>query len=66
LLFQLLDPLFRCLQLPLQGHNQFDQPTDTDFPRLNVFLELLNIRATFIADFPKSGSASFQGMDGYL
>jgi hypothetical protein len=52
--FQLLDPLFRSLQLPLQGHDQFDQPTDADFPRLNIFLELLNIHATLIADFPKS------------
>ena len=59
LLFQLLDPLFRRVQLPLRGHDQFDQPTDADFPRLNIFLELLNIHATLIADFPKSGSASF-------
>jgi hypothetical protein len=27
---------------------------------------LLNIHATLIADFPKSGSASFQEMDGYF
>src|SRR5208283_1721581 len=40
LLFQLLDPLFRRVQLPLRGHDQFDQPTDADFPRLNIFLEL--------------------------
>jgi hypothetical protein len=33
---------------------------------MNIFPELLNIHATLIADFPKSGSASFQGMDGYL
>jgi hypothetical protein len=32
---------------------------------MNIFPELLNIHATLIADFPKSGSASFQGMDGY-
>jgi hypothetical protein len=44
------------MQLPVQGHNQFDRPTDADFSRLNVFPELFNIRATFITDFPKSGS----------
>jgi hypothetical protein len=32
---------------------------------MNIFPELLNIHATLIADFPKSGSASFQGMDSY-
>jgi hypothetical protein len=33
---------------------------------MNIFPELLNIHATLIADFPKSGSASFQGMDSYF
>jgi hypothetical protein len=33
---------------------------------MNIFPELLNIHATLIADFPKSGSASFQGMDSYV
>ncbi len=49
----------------LKGHNQIDQPIGCDPPRMNIFPELLNIHATLIADFPKSGSASFQGMDGY-
>ena len=53
------------MQLPLQGHDQIDQPIDTDFAPTNVFLELPHIHATFITDFPKSGSASFQRMDGY-
>jgi hypothetical protein len=48
------------VQLSLQGHNQFDQPIGCDPPRTNILLELLNIDATLIADFPKSGSASFQ------
>ncbi|MFZ1936589.1 MAG: hypothetical protein WCB27_14330, partial [Thermoguttaceae bacterium] len=42
-----------------------DQPIGCDPPRMNIFPELLNIHATLIADFPKSGSASFQGMDSY-
>ncbi|MGA7701597.1 MAG: hypothetical protein WCB27_18475, partial [Thermoguttaceae bacterium] len=42
------------------------QPIGCDPPRMNIFPELLNIHATLIADFPKSGSASFQGMDGYV
>ncbi|MFZ1936826.1 MAG: hypothetical protein WAU84_24090, partial [Thermoguttaceae bacterium] len=41
------------------------QPIGCDPPRMNIFPELLNIHATLIADFPKSGSASFQGMDSY-
>jgi hypothetical protein len=44
------------MQLPVQGHSQFDRPTDADFARLNVFPELFNIHATFTTDSPKSGS----------
>src|SRR5208283_1258650 len=58
--FQLLDSPLRRVQLPLQGHDQFDQPINRDSSRTNVFLELLNVHAAFIADFPKSGSASFR------
>jgi len=65
-LIRLIELLLRCVQLPLRGHDQFDQPIDRDPPRANIFLELLNIHATFITDFPKSGSASFQGIDGYV
>jgi hypothetical protein len=45
----------------LLRHDQFDQSRDRDPSRANVFLELVNIHATFVADFPKSGSASFSG-----
>jgi hypothetical protein len=64
--FQLLDPLPRRVQLPLLAHDQFDQSLDRDLSRANIVLELLNIHATLIADFPKSGIVSFQRMDGYV
>ena len=63
---RLIELLLRCVQLPLRGHDQIDQPIDRDPPRANILPELLNIHATLITDFLKSGSASFQRMDGYL
>jgi hypothetical protein len=54
----------RDFKIVVKVLSSISRPTP-DSPRLNVFLELLNIHATFIADFPKSDSDSFQGMDGY-
>ena len=54
------------LQLPLQRHEHFDQPIERDPSREDIFLELLNVHASFIIHSPKSCSASFRDIDGYV
>jgi len=58
-LCEAITPLLCLVQLPLQHHNQFDQPIDTDPPIANIVLELLNVQAPSKIDFPKSRSGNF-------
>ena len=50
---RLVEFLLRCVQLPLQGHDQIDQPIGRDPPRTNILPELLNIHASLIVSVAK-------------